>query len=225
MAGSTGPTEVTEVSEKELILLGLIAEEPIHAYGLEEKIRIRQMDLWTTIGFSSIYRLLTGLEEKKLIETQLEHEGQGATRKVHRLNQAGRLSLARGVLNHIAPLRPVRSPFSVALSYITQAPKTQVVRLFTERMHQAEKGEAEATELRDRILQAIQVDEKLSNMDDSDLHKRRASLAVRLLLTNAAGHMHAEREFLTQALALLKKEKEETFTSIELPEGSVKEGA
>jgi hypothetical protein len=122
-------------------------------------------------------------------------------------------------------MKPIRSPFAVALSYITQAPKSQVVRLFTERFQQAEEGEDEVTALRDRILEAIQVDEKLSSMEDSDLHKRRASLAVRLLLTNAAGHMRAEREFLTQALDLLKKEKEETFTSIELPGGSGKEGA
>ena len=139
MAGSTGQTEVTQVTEKEVILLGLIAEEPIHAYGLEEKIRIRQMDLWTTIGFSSIYRVLAQLEDKGLIDTRLEHEGQGATRKVHQINDAGRRALAQGVLSHIAPMKPVKNPFAVALAYITHAPKTRVIQLITERIQQAEQ--------------------------------------------------------------------------------------
>jgi hypothetical protein len=37
-------TAMQEISEKEVILLGLIAEEPLHAYGLEEKIRFRRME-------------------------------------------------------------------------------------------------------------------------------------------------------------------------------------
>lgn len=42
------------VSDKELVVLALVSEEPIHAYGLEEKIRARQMTDWTAISFSSI---------------------------------------------------------------------------------------------------------------------------------------------------------------------------
>ncbi len=216
---------VEAVSEKEVILLGLIAEEPIHAYGLEEKIRQRQMDLWTTIGFSSIYRVLAQLEEKGLIETRLEHEGQGATRKVHQINSEGRLALAQGVLDHISPMQPVRNPFSVALAYITHAPKARVVQVLAERLQQAEIAEAQTSNLKERILQAIQVDERLSALDNPDLYKRRATLHVSLLLTNAFGHVHAERDFLRNALAELKKEKEEIFSSIDLPEGKGQEGA
>jgi len=215
---------VEEVSEKEVILLGLIAEEPMHAYGLEEKIRQRQMDLWTSIGFSSIYRVLAQLEYKGLIETQLEHEGQGATRKVHRINESGRQSLAQGVLNIIAPMQPVRNPFSVALAYITHAPKDLVVQVLAERLQQAELAETQTSGLKERILEAIQSDEKLSALENPKLHKRKASLTVELLLTNAFGHIHAEREFLQAALAELKKEKEETFTSIELPSGREQKG-
>ena len=87
-----------EVSEKETVLLGLLAEEASHAYGLEEKIRARQMENWTPIGFSSIYRLLSGLEERGFIEGRSEQGGQGASRKVYALTNSGHRVLAEGVL-------------------------------------------------------------------------------------------------------------------------------
>ena len=104
------------IAEKHLVLLGLIAEEPIHAYGLEEKIRNRYMTEWTEIGFSSIYRVLSQLEDNGLVDSRLEHEGQGATRKVYSLNPLGQASLTRGVLEHLGHFRPVKNPFLVALA-------------------------------------------------------------------------------------------------------------
>jgi len=217
-----GSTE--SVSEKEVILLGLIAEEPIHAYGLEEKIRQRQMELWTTIGFSSIYRVLAQLEDKGLIETQLEHEGQGATRKVHRINQNGLRALAQGVLDHILPAQPVKNPFSVALAYLTHAPKDRLIQVLTERVQQVEAAAIQMSQLKERILAAVQVDERFAAADNPQLHKRRVELVVRLLLDNASVHMQTEREFIRQMLDILKKEKKEVFSSIELPGGG-SEGA
>jgi DNA-binding PadR family transcriptional regulator len=212
------------VSEKEVILLGLIAEEPIHAYGLEEKIRQRQMELWTTIGFSSIYRVLTQLEDKGLIETQLEHQGQGATRKVHRINQAGRQALAQGVLDHILPAQPVKNPFSVALAYLTHAPRDRLIQVLNERLQQLKAAAMQMNQLKERILGAVRVDERLAALDNPPLHIRRVELVVSLLLDNASLHMQTERAFIRQTLDILKKEKKEIFSTIELPGGG-SEGA
>ena len=37
---------------------------------------------WTNISISSIYRVLSGLQDKGLIETTLEHEGQALVREI-----------------------------------------------------------------------------------------------------------------------------------------------
>ena len=122
------------VSDKELVVLALVSEEPIHAYGLEEKIRARQMTDWTAISFSSIYRVLRGLEAKGLLTSELVHEGQGATRKVHDLTGEGRRVLAGGVLDRLGQTEDVKSPFFLAVYALTAAPKDEVLRAIEERV-------------------------------------------------------------------------------------------
>lgn len=108
--------EVPELSDKELALLGLVAEEPSHAYRLQAKVRERSMERWTLLSFSSVYRVLGGLQTKGLIETRQEHEGQGPTRKVYEIAPAGTLALQRAVLERLAVPNERPNPFQVALA-------------------------------------------------------------------------------------------------------------
>ena len=195
-----------EISEKEVILLGLIAEEPIHAYGLEEKIQFRRMDMWTTMGFSSIYRVLSRLEEKGLIDTRLEHEGQGATRKVHEINQDGKQALARGVLAHLASMTPSKNPFSVGLSNITQAPYDDVVSRLKQRISSFEAVEQELKAYKQKMLQAVSTEDKR--------RARRASLSIELIFHSATCHFDAEKQSMNRALELLEKEDRGIFEDI-----------
>lgn len=74
-----------EISDTELMVLGLVAEMPRHGYELEQIIEQRMMREWTPIGFSSIYYLLGKLENRALIKVQKsrgrEDAGPRATRK------------------------------------------------------------------------------------------------------------------------------------------------
>jgi DNA-binding PadR family transcriptional regulator len=200
-------TAMQEISEKEVILLGLIAEEPLHAYGLEEKIRFRRMDMWTTIGFSSIYRVLSGLEEKGLIDTRLEHEGQGATRKVHEINEGGRRALARGVLKHLASMTPSKNPFSIGLSNITRAPYDDVVSRLKQRIFSFKAVEQELMTYKQKMLQAVSTDD--------ERRARRASLSIELIFHSAVSHLNAEKQSMDRALQLLEKEDRGIFEDIQ----------
>ena len=51
------------MTNTELAILGLIAEQPRHGYQIEQVIEERGMRNWTEIGFSSIYYLLKKLEK------------------------------------------------------------------------------------------------------------------------------------------------------------------
>lgn len=170
-------------NEKHVVLLGLIAEEPIHAYGLEEKIRTRYMAEWTAIGFSSIYRVLSQLEERGLVESELQHEGQGATRKVYTINDVGRRVLANAVLDHLGDFRPLKNPFQVGIAFLVHAPADRVVE-------QLEKRTQEV----DRWI------EQLSSFDHACTE---APLNKVLILNHAMRHLRAERDFLADALRLL----------------------
>lgn len=193
--------DTAEATEKEVILLGLVAEEPIHAYGLEDKIRTRHMDIWTSIGFSSIYRVLAQLEEKGFIDTHLEHEGQGATRKVHTITPRGRRALARGVLSHLSRVVPVKSGFSVGLANITRAPLDEVCAHLAQRREGLGTSHRELEEMEQRLYAMI---DELPDRTPSDIH--RAHLTIRLVLSAARAHIEAERKFVSEAIERLESE-------------------
>lgn len=55
------------LTDAELLLLGLVAEMPRHGYELEQIIDARGMREWTQVGFSSIYFVLGKLEKSGLV--------------------------------------------------------------------------------------------------------------------------------------------------------------
>ena len=60
-----------DLTDSELLVLGLVAEMPRHGYELEQAIEERGMREWTRIGFSSIYYVLNRLEQKGLIKADI----------------------------------------------------------------------------------------------------------------------------------------------------------
>ena len=53
-----------DLTDSELLVLGLVAEMPRHGYELEQVIEQRGMREWTQIGFSSIYFVLGSWKRK-----------------------------------------------------------------------------------------------------------------------------------------------------------------
>lgn len=173
------------IGEKHVVLLGLISEGPIHAYGLEDKIRTRHMAEWADISFSSIYRVLAQLEQMGLIDTQLEHVGQGATRKVHRINEAGMRALAQGVLEQMRAVRPLRNPFMVGLAWFDHVPQAQAVAALRARVTQVQTW-------LDQIAQA------------EHQHRGKGADVPTLLFDYIRRHLQADLDFLTQVLDQLQ---------------------
>ena len=77
-----------EISHKQFVILGLIAEEPSHAYSINQRIDERGMRDWTAIGKSSIYRVISELENAKLVECY-EEEVDNRKRKVYMITDYG----------------------------------------------------------------------------------------------------------------------------------------
>lgn len=98
------------MTNAELAILSLLAEQARHGYALEETITARGMREWTEIGFSSIYYLLTKLQRAGLVETASQAANVGnKARKVYRLTPAGYDACAastREALAHPHPSYP-----------------------------------------------------------------------------------------------------------------------
>lgn len=116
------------MTNAELAILSLVAEQPRHGYEIEHIIEERGMREWTEIGFSSIYYLLNKLDKADLVQSQLQHaQGRGPARKIYSLTEAGRQALIEGTVKALATPQQASIPFLVGLANFPMIPEEQVL--------------------------------------------------------------------------------------------------
>jgi DNA-binding PadR family transcriptional regulator len=124
------------MTNPELAVLSLIAEEPRHGYDVEKIIEARGMRDWTEIGFSSIYYLLNKLEGKELIESHLSQPGgKGPARKVYEITDAGRQVHQEGVREALSTPKMRSSSFLLGLSnlpFLTQEESLDALKKYAD---------------------------------------------------------------------------------------------
>jgi len=76
------------LNHRAFVLLGLVAEIPSHAYNINQRIEERGMRDWTNIGKSSIYNIITKLEDDGLVESYTE-EVNNRIRKIYTITDYG----------------------------------------------------------------------------------------------------------------------------------------
>jgi len=114
---------MVDISNAELALLSLIAEQPRHAYDIERVIEERNMRSWTEIGFSSIYRILTKLEGSGWLSAEMHPpEGRGPARKVYQLTPAGKKAWQQAALHNLAKPERKYSSFLLGLDNLGALP-------------------------------------------------------------------------------------------------------
>lgn len=103
------------LTSAELTVLGLLVEQPRHGYDLEQVIEQRGIRQWADIAFSSIYYLLTKLEKRNLIRSDLNRAG-ARSRRVFHATTKGREVAAEQALAFISDDRTVPHPVLVGLA-------------------------------------------------------------------------------------------------------------
>jgi DNA-binding PadR family transcriptional regulator len=116
------------MTNAELAILSLIAEDPCHGYHIEQVIEERGMREWTEVGFSSIYYLLRKLEKDGLIERQIERQaGRGPARKVYHITSSGEGALRAGVLDALSVPRRCYSPLQLGLANLPRLSQAETL--------------------------------------------------------------------------------------------------
>jgi len=120
-----------EISHKQFVILGLIAEEPCHAYSINQRIEERGMRNWTAIGKSSIYRIIQELEKIKLVNF-FEEEVDNRKRKVYMITDYGARILKKKVFDVIKRfIGKNDEDFYVAFSMLPLLSKEQLIEAFS----------------------------------------------------------------------------------------------
>ncbi len=116
------------MTNAELAVLGLIAEESRHGYDIEQSIEQRGMRDWTEIGFSSIYYLLNKLEKDGMVNSQLQQlVGKGPARKVYSITADGKKALTAGALAALSMPQFGSKSFLLGLSNLPVIPPESLV--------------------------------------------------------------------------------------------------
>lgn len=110
------------LTNPELAVLGLVAEQPQYGYQLEQVIEQRGLREWTEIGFSSIYHILNKLEKTGQLAGELHQQGDRPPRKVYRITAEGRCTLAGEVRLRLARPRHPSGDFDLALANLPCLP-------------------------------------------------------------------------------------------------------
>jgi DNA-binding PadR family transcriptional regulator len=104
------------ITNSELAILGLVAENPQHGYQIEAEITQRGMRNWTEIGFSSIYYVLNKMEESGWLSSAKQTSGDRPTRKVYRLTTTGEEIFHQAVFERFSQPRPRTGDYALALA-------------------------------------------------------------------------------------------------------------
>ena len=162
------------MTNAELAILSLIAEQPLHGYEIEQIIEQRGMRNWTEIAFSSIYYVLKKLEQSGLVEGRLaEQKGQGPARRVYHITPAGEAAWREASLEALTSPEPRHTSFLLGLANLPGIPHAE--RLAGLRAY-AEGLKAQC----DQMLAAIEAQQPLpfsaKALFDYSLHMARAEL-------------------------------------------------
>jgi DNA-binding PadR family transcriptional regulator len=171
-----------ELTDAELLVLGLVAEMPRHGYQLERVIEERSMREWTQIGFSSIYFVLGKLEAARLISARrpAAASAHSKARKIYSVTRAGLRALTAQTLATLSTVRPAYPSVSLAMINWPVLERDDALRAL-----EARRGaiDAEAARLRE-----IQIDQQ--PLPDF----------VEALFDHSIGQLRAEGEWVTRTL-------------------------
>jgi len=81
---------MVKISNAEAALLGLLSEQPMYPYQIEQQIKYRDMRFWTELSLSSIYKLLQKLEKDALVIRKDEISPENRLRKLYTISDKGK---------------------------------------------------------------------------------------------------------------------------------------
>lgn len=105
------------LTQAEHLVLGIIAERPMHAYEIEKLISERGIRKWADIGFSSIYYVLDKVAIKGLADAG---DAVGESRRQFTISSAGICALKTGAVELIMERRPANAHLMTGLAISDQ---------------------------------------------------------------------------------------------------------
>ncbi len=86
------------MSAIDLIVLGMLKQEPFSAYDMQKQVEYRNVSRWVKISTPSIYKKVIQLEEKGLVESHTKKEGKMPEKTIYSITAKGAQEFERLML-------------------------------------------------------------------------------------------------------------------------------
>ncbi len=106
-----------EASKADVVILGLLADEPLYGYQLLERFRERGMGRWMEVGKASVYQGLRRLEREGMVSGRAQDGTEGPDRRVYKVTRAGRERLRRGLVERFGDPSPLQTEAALAFGF------------------------------------------------------------------------------------------------------------
>ena len=120
--------------KNEMVSLGLIYSQPLHAYALDAFIKVIKVDQWTNISKSSIYNTLKRLETEACVTVQKEKVGNMPERSVYTITEKGKQRLLEELRENMLLPQNNGNTFALAMLFCFGIPAEEAIRILEERI-------------------------------------------------------------------------------------------
>lgn len=121
-----------EISNAEAVLLGLLSEQPMYPYQIEQQVKYRDMRFWTDFSMSSIYKLLQKLEKATLITRKDEISPENRLQKIYTVSKEGKKALQEKIEALLSEPEHIKWQIDIGTYNINLVSPEKVQRVLTE---------------------------------------------------------------------------------------------
>ena len=114
------------MTKNDLVVLGLLREQPMYGYQIKQQIEKRRLDHWAHVSLPSIYNTLNRLEKRGMIAAHREKVGKTPERTVYQLTHRGEKGLSKLVEKALLSERAPEDDFTVGVAFMYGLEKDKV---------------------------------------------------------------------------------------------------
>ena len=124
------------MTNSEITILGILNEQPVHAYQLEQLLKEKKLKNKVELAFSSIYAVLKKLEKRSLVTSKLERIPKHADKKVYTITEEGKTELRDNLRQLLSKPETQKSSFELCLHFSNLIPNSELKEIL--KMYEAE---------------------------------------------------------------------------------------
>jgi DNA-binding PadR family transcriptional regulator len=136
------------MSATRLLILGVLRfMQPTHGYDIRRELESWRAENWANIAYGSIYFALNKMAEEGLIESMgTDQVGRRPARMQYRITESGEATFQSLLREFWWQQKPAIDPFQVAIAFMDQLPRDELLLAFRHRARMAQSA-VEAAEI------------------------------------------------------------------------------